>query len=1111
MLTAVLCGVRVHALPAEAYASASVLESGRWVKVQVSSTGLYMIPVSTLRKWGFSNPANVRIHGYGGADISDVLAADTYIDDLPQVQTEVTDRGVVFYGVGPVNWPSVTGSRRLNAYSTAGYYFVTESDSRPARTVDPLEPGVTSVAPQTVFTCHLLHELDQVSPGATGQMLFGEEFVYTRSRTFNFSLDGYTGDDIGMRCVFLAKSTGASLSFAVNGTELPSASSDNIPSNSNAKSYGEIVTVDKAFSISGERLALDVRLNASTVPSRALLDYIDISYPRRIELDGGYLKFNSRVAGVSLAGGDVSTRVWDVTDPLDIKGMMPDVSGGTVSWINQYAGVRDYVAWNPGASLPTPVYVGPVANQNLHGLEPADMVIFAPAAFLAQAERLADIHRNSLDSLRVHVVDQEQVFNEFGSGMAHPNALRRMLKMMYDRKGDRPLKYALMFGRGSYDNRRLTQAVSRRRNMMPLWQSVASNSEHSSYTTDDIFGFLEDGSGLNIAADKLSIAVGRIPAANIADARTAVDKIEQYLNSMPRKAWKNRMVFLADDAGEGVHVNQTETLWRNLQRQEAGNRFIYDKIYIDAYERIDGGYPLGRTELYRTLNEGVLLWTYVGHGNPSSLTGDKMVMPTDISSLYLRQYPIFYAATCEFLRWDGDDYSGAEIMHFMADGGTIASICSTRLALISNNGNLTARIGDMFTQTDSDGRFLPLGEIFRRAKNNLDNEDNKLRYVLMGDPALRPAAPEAVAVLTHVNDIPLATVDQPTLKANQDVTFRGRITDAGSGEIMAGFDGTVNLCIYDADRSITTNGHVDEPTEDPVRVTFDQRGQLLYSGNARVVGGEFTLAMSMPAQIAENFRPATVSMYASSDASPVEAAGVCRDLYVYGYDEAVTDTVAPEISLMVLNHDGFRSGDNVNESPMLIARVSDDRGVNLSMSGVGHVMNITVDGTRTHTDVVTYYTPDIAADGRSGGSIAYQLNDLAAGRHTARLRVWDTSGNMAERTIEFNVVTGMAPGIYDVYTDANPATTQANFYVKHDRPDSRMTVTVTVYNLLGQPVWSSSATGRSDMFVTSPLTWDLTDGAGRRVPRGIYVYRATIATDGGESTSPGRKIAVAAR
>ena len=37
-----------------------------------------------------------------------------------------------------------------------------------------------------------------------------------------------------------------------------------------------------------------------------------------------------------------------------------------------------------------------------------------------------------------------------------------------------------------------------------------------------------------------------------------------------------------------------------------------------------------------------------------------------------------------------------------------------------------------------------------------------------------------------------------------------------------------------------------------------------------------------------------------------------------------------------------------------------------------------------------------------------------------------------------NVVPGLAPRIFDVYTDTNPAYDAANFYVSHNRPDQRM-------------------------------------------------------------------------
>ena len=105
----------------------------------------------------------------------------------------------------------------------------------------------------------------------------------------------------------------------------------------------------------------------------------------------------------------------------------------------------------------------------------------------------------------------------------------------------------------------------------------------------------------------------------------------------------------------------------------------------------------------------------------------------------------------------------------------------------------------------------------------------------------------------------------------------------------------------------------------------------------------------------------------------------------------------------------------------------------------------------------------------------------------------------------------MAPKIYDVYSDANPAVDQANFYLSHDQPDAMATVEVSVYNLMGRKLWSRTVTGRSDMFLTVPVTWNLCDASGRRVGRGIYLYRATITTDGQSYQTASRRIAVAAQ
>ena len=70
----------ILAFDTSVYSESSVLSSGRWVRVQVTENGMHRITPSDLRSWGFSNMDNIRVFGYGGAPISDVLSIGNYID-----------------------------------------------------------------------------------------------------------------------------------------------------------------------------------------------------------------------------------------------------------------------------------------------------------------------------------------------------------------------------------------------------------------------------------------------------------------------------------------------------------------------------------------------------------------------------------------------------------------------------------------------------------------------------------------------------------------------------------------------------------------------------------------------------------------------------------------------------------------------------------------------------------------------------------------------------------------------------------------------------------------------------------------------------------------------
>ncbi len=1111
ILTAVslLCAAGAYALSADHYAASSRLSSGDWVKISVSETGMHRITNSQLRQWGFSNPANVRVYGYGGARIPDVLSQDNYIDDLPAVQAAMDDQGIVFYGVGPENWAASSGGVRVsnpNIYSSLGYYFLCEtSEALPDIPAQGL-PQASAISDSTYLHCQQ-HEYDRTSPGEAGYLLVGESFTSQSTRKFTFSLP--PGEAMLECGIVYASSFDSSVKFTVNGQVLEENSTDKLSAVATSTYLHAALNQSvHSFTSPGGDVEISISVASASSMSDCWLDYLAVNVTAPLELPSdGWLVFSAKSGATLDTGSQSDVHVWDVTNPQQISQLNTSSSASSLAWTSDYAGERQYAAWSSSAKMLTPSLVGSVANQDIHAMDVPEMVIFSPAVFSSQAQSIASLHSQASDPIHAIVLDVDQVYNEFASGVPDVSALRKCLKMFYDRAAlsdsSAQLRYALLLGRATYDNRHLTsQFDNSTPYTIPCWlggERRTQLNDNTAYGTDDFIAILGDGSGSNLGLDDLCVGVGRIPATSADMAKLCVEKLESYMLKSKSGTWKNHFLFLADDGNEGVHVIQTESMINALTANSQSQAFV-SKVYVDAYPLVGGICEGGRSDMYRMLDEGVMWWNFCGHANNHSWTGENMLTYNDINNLYLKKVPVLLAATCDFLRWDSYTLSGGEIMYLEQNGGTIATISATRPVYITHNGYFTSAMGRAITKRDDDGKLPRLGDIYRMAKNNILNSSgshtsnsNRLRYALMGDPALTLQMPSNIVSLDSIGGQPLNPDDQITLKALERTTIAGSVTDP-LGQILEDFNGSVEVVIYDAENSKSTYGTRDEN----VVINFDVHGDKLFAGNGMVTNGRFSMPVSMPGEVADNFRPASINMYAASESA--EAVGLSNDFFVYGIDETVPgDTIPPAINAIYLNHSSFNSGDRVNSSPMLIAEISDDVAINLSSAGIGHEMTIFLDGSTTYSDVSLYYTP--ASDGTSGGTIAYPLSELSNGTHTLTLRVWDTNANSASKTIEFYVIDGLAPTIYQCYTNQNPVSDQAQFYLSHDRPDAEITVTVAVYSLMGRPVWESTVKGRADMFVSMPVTWNLCDTGGRRVPRGIYVYQATISETGGESYS----------
>ena len=618
---------------------------------------------------------------------------------------------------------------------------------------------------------------------------------------------------------------------------------------------------------------------------------------------------------------------------------------------------------------------------------------------------------------------------------------------------------------------------------------------------------LDDGSSID-NNDKMNIAVGRMIFRNQDEARTVVDKLESYITRPDYGSWKNRMMFVADDEDTGVHMKQSNSMINTI-RDHGGENMVCDYVYIDAFDTVgvDGKrtYPDARAKMFNSLNEGTLWWNYIGCSSTQRWTNEGLLSRSDIDSLMNYSHlPVLYAATADFFRFDNDSVSSGEHMLIKPDGGVIAAIGSARITYLYENGLLDQAMASHIFAGDESGRPMRIGDIIKTAKNNVNAfDDNKRRYIVFGDPAMRLAYAPLTARIESINGQAVDDEGYEPLVfwAHDSVEFSGKIIGL-DGRVATDFNGVVVSTLFGPEQSITTHGYGNSGKQ----VTYEDWSNRLTVISDTVVNGEFTVHVIIPDTVngePDNVRPALINLYAYDSRDSLEARGSSSDFYIF---KQVADTIGPDIITMVLNDEKFIDGGNVNASPVLLATVADESGVNLSPAESKPSMVLVLDGSTIYRDLVNYYTPMPTQQGTLG-AISYQLNDLPEGKHYLTLNVWDVYNNQSVKTITFNVSTGAvpeitAPGDLDIYCAFDGS--EMTFYVQHDRLGYGESVTIEVYDLMGRCLWQSTPSGDN----ATPVTWNMLDNGGTRVPGGIYIYRATITANGRQMTTRAHKLAI---
>ena len=1089
----------------------SVLNSGKWVKIKTKDRGIFKVTYDQIKQWGFTNPDQVAMYGNGGYMLPTLNRELRFDDLMPYPVLKGKDNAgkdcLFFFSSGNIqmNQDLTTGtfSHQQNYYTTETYFYLTDLGT--LKTIGKTAE-VTGDAGRKVlsFPNYAFYEKESINLISSGSQWFGERFSQGSTQTINIPLENPDPTKSAIISVSAAgrTSTASNMDVLMNGKSLV---------NLQFGAYIEYEFARKAVktasaTLTERNIQLKLTHQGGNSSSEAWLDYISVNYQSLLIMNADVYAFRgSGVDGQILISEFVldnavaSTRIFDVTDYVNTFEVPAYYADGQLKFKANSGLTREYMAFNPSGTLPSAELVGPVANQDLHATELSELIIVSNPALLKAANEVADFHRSS-DQMTVHVVTPETIYNEFSGGLPDPAGLRNYFRMCYEQgkqSGKNTLKYILLMGDGSFDNRNI---LGKNYNLLPTFQSDNSLSETESFVTDDFYAFMDENEGGYYGT--VDLGIGRIPARTIEEAEIVLDKIKNYQTKESMGNWRNVVTFIADDGNVAdgyttIHTDQAESLARYVNKTYPA--FFTERIYFDTYRRVmtAGGekYPDVNAAIDSRVKRGTLIMNYTGHGNAKGLADESVIDITGINSWdNYNRLAIFVTATCEFSRFDDNETSAGEYVLFNPIGAGVGLFSTTRLVYSGANFVLNSKFFKYIFEKDQQGNNLRLGDVMRLAKAAANTGINQLNFTLLADPALRLANPNNQIITTSINGNDVR-IETDTLNTLSVVTIKGYVANS-QGVKLISFNGEITPTVYDKAMQVNTLGNAGQET-----TSFTLQNNIIYKGLASVKNGEFEFSFFVPKEISYKLGKGKILYYANNES--VDAQGYFDNFYLGGSsNSSIVDTKGPEIDLY-MNSESFKDGGTVSASSVLLANINDDNGINTSGIGIGHDITAILDEDDSNIlNLNDFFQTDM--DSYTSGKIVFPLTKLSEGEHVLKIKVWDVFNNSSEKEIRFVVKDDFR--IETVSSYPNPMQGETRFVFTHNQPDETFDVELEVFQSNGSRIDLVKKKIGSQGIESLPLEWIPAERQIKMKP-GVYIYRISATTkDGKKSSGSGRLV-----
>jgi len=1066
------------------------LPAGTWFRIPITANGIYSLSAENFPPdVQVPDPAYWRLYSpyWNGYPLKEKLPEGEV--PPPNLQTLAyqierttgSSSRILFYARGPQG--DYNDDFQVHPFAdTLSYWLVIPDQiSINPDTITTLA-STTGTAVDTIrsYRAVFYHELDQVNILHSGQVWVGEQFNgISDFRSFNFQILGLdTHQPVTFSAHFLGTLNYEDrvqhyYSIFLNEIEM-AVGQDFYDNNHDIHVHG---TANGNILREGSNLLL-IQYSGSSQNATSYLDSFRLDYYRYFVPQGEIIQAPIQLgSGLTRVQISAELRTWDVTD-----------FNHPTAWQVESDGFQ---LVSPGRHFLVAFTEDQIRNAQLQPAPPldqpvlrttqiqADYIVITPRVFGEQARRFQTIRENLVpigERMAVVIAYLDDIYLEFSGGVPDPMALKYFLAYAYHNwQAPRP-QYVLLLGDGDFDYRNLTGLSA---NRVPTWQ-INGLSDISSYATDDRYVYVD---GQDVVPD---LAIGRIPAQDVAELEAWLDKLEAYLLEPPPGLWRNTLTLVGDDPlrpnnNEPEHIYQSENIAGRLPRS-----MLVKKIYLTEYPEVqdpNSPYvrkPAAKEDLLQKLYDGTVLVNYMGHGSPYVWAQEQVFVQADLSRVQTGdKLPFWTAGTCDWGKFDDLSTDAvSEDLLLMEHNGAIGALAATRKSFSTTNANLFYKFFDNLFPNLNSSRSLELGIAVMLAKAATGNQSNNEKYILFCDPALKLATP--------VDQGRVLSIDPAVPLAMGPLEYTG---DVGSDGLPA--FGTASITAYDSPRRVTrTYSWYYHGTEYTGSLSYNLPGKRIFRGLARVEQGQYQGRFIVPKDIRYQGRQGILNVLYWNDT--LSGVAFVDTLSFQGSDTTQQNQEGPRIRFL-LNHSPLMDGDRLSANEPLEIELRDPQGINLTGSS-GHSILLVIDDDQENalelTDLFSY---DL--DSTTVGRLSYTLSQISPGEHTLWVQAWDNLNNPGTAEITLDFFSAEEFRVYEALNFPNPMTSDTHFTFRVSHPAQ---VVIRIFTLSGRKIRELQAGVLEPGF--NQIYWDGLDRYGKELPNGVYLYTISAKQSAGKAS-----------